>query len=75
MPDNHRLDLALTLKGKKKPGRNWEGEWNFSLYNAYGRKNPWYISFKQDDDNPKVMKAEKTYLFTFVPSITYNFKF
>jgi len=75
MPDNHRLDLALTLKGKKKPGRKWEGEWNFSLYNAYGRKNPWYISFTQDDDNPNVMKAEKTYLFTFVPSITYNFKF
>lgn len=75
MPDNHRLDLALTLKGKKKPGRKWESEWNFSLYNAYGRKNPWYISFNQDEDNPNVMKAEKTYLFTFVPSITYNFKF
>ncbi len=75
MPDNHRLDLALTLKGKKKPNRKWEGEWNFSLYNAYGRKNPWYVTFKQDEDNSKVMKAEKTYLFTFVPSVTYNFKF
>ncbi len=75
MPDNHRLDLALTLKNKKKPNRKWEGEWNFSLYNAYGRKNPWYISFNQDEDNPKVIKAKKTYLFTFVPSITYNFKF
>lgn len=75
MPDNHRLDLALTLKNKKKPGRKWEGEWNFSLYNAYGRKNPWYVSFKQDENNPKVMKATKTYLFTFVPSVTYNFKF
>ncbi len=75
MPDNHRLDLALTLKSKKKPNQKWEGEWNFSLYNAYGRKNPWYISFNQDEDNPKVIKAEKTYLFTFVPSVTYNFKF
>ncbi len=75
MPDNHRLDLALTLKGKKKPNQKWEGEWNFSLYNAYGRKNPWYITFKQDEDNSKLIKAEKTYLFTFVPSITYNFKF
>ncbi|BAX81038.1 TonB-dependent receptor [Labilibaculum antarcticum] len=75
LPDNHRLDLALTVKGKKKPNQKWEGEWNFSLYNAYGRKNPWYISFVQDEDNPNVMKAEKTYLFTFVPSVTYNFKF
>ena len=75
LPDYHRLDLALTLKGKKKPNRKWEGEWNFSLYNAYGRKNPWYVSFVQDENDPKVMYAEKTYLFTFVPSITYNFKF
>ncbi len=75
MPDNHRLDLALTLKSKKKPNQKWEGEWNFSLYNAYGRKNPWYVTFKQDEDNPKIIKAEKTYLFTFVPSVTYNFKF
>ena len=75
LPDNHRLDLALTLKGKKKPNKKWEGEWNFSLYNAYGRKNPWFVTFEQDEDNPKVIKAEKTYLFTFVPSITYNFKF
>lgn len=75
LPDNHRLDLALTVKNKKKPNRKWEGEWNFSLYNAYGRKNPWYVTFEQDEDNPKIMKAEKTYLFTFVPSITYNFKF
>jgi len=75
LPDNHRLDLALTLKCKKKPNQKWEGEWNFSLYNAYGRKNAWYVSFNQDEDDPKVIKAEKTYLFTFVPSITYNFKF
>jgi hypothetical protein len=75
MPDNHRLDLALTIKNRKKPGRKWQGEWNFSLYNAYGRKNPWYISFETDENNPNVMKAKKTYLFTFVPSITYNFKF
>lgn len=75
LPDYHRLDLALTLKGKKKPNRNWEGEWNFSLYNAYGRKNPWIVNFIQDEKDPKVIYAEKTYLFTFVPSITYNFKF
>ena len=75
MEDYHRLDLAVTIKGKEKPNRKWQGEWNISLYNAYGRKNPWYITFEQDDNNPNVMYAEKTYLFTYVPSITYNFKF
>ncbi|WP_461643901.1 TonB-dependent receptor [Labilibaculum euxinus] len=75
LPDYHRMDLALTVKNKKKPNRKWEGEWNFSLYNAYGRKNPWVVNFVQDENDPKKIYAEKTYLFTFVPSVTYNFKF
>ncbi len=75
MPDYHRLDLSLTIKGKKNPHRRWQGEWNFSLYNAYGRKNPWYIYFDQDRDNPTKTYAEMVYLFSFVPSVTYNFKF
>ena len=75
MPDYHRLDLSVTLQGKEKPGKRWKGEWNFSLYNAYGRKNPWIIHFVQDRDNPSETYAEMVYLFSFVPSVTYNFKF
>ncbi len=75
MPAYHRLDLSVTLKDKEKAGRKWHGEWNFSVYNAYGRKNAWVINFEQDPDNPNVTYAEKTYLFSIVPSITYNFNF
>ncbi len=75
LPDYHRLDLSVTLKGKQKPGRKWQGEWNFSLYNAYGRKNPWVINFEQEPGNPDQTYAESTYLFGIVPSITYNFHF
>jgi outer membrane cobalamin receptor len=75
MPDYHRLDLSLTLKGKQKPNKRWNHEWNFSIYNAYGRKNAWTINFVQDKDNPSVTYAEKTYLFSIIPAITYNFKF
>ncbi|MDR0661327.1 MAG: TonB-dependent receptor [Prevotellaceae bacterium] len=75
MPDYHRLDLSLTVKGKEKPGKRWKGKWNFSLYNAYGRKNPWFIRFVQDKDRPSETYAEMIYLFSFVPSVTYNFKF
>ncbi len=75
MPDYHRLDLSLTLKGKQKPNRKWNSEWNFSIYNAYGRKNAWTINFVQDKDNPQITYAEKTYLFSIIPAITYNFKF
>ncbi|MHC1707147.1 MAG: carboxypeptidase-like regulatory domain-containing protein [Bacteroidales bacterium] len=75
MPDYHRLDISLILKGKDKPGKRWKGEWNFSVYNAYGRKNAWVINFTEDPDNQDVMIAEKTYLFSVIPSITYNFHF
>ena len=75
LPDYHRLDLSLTIGPKKKEGKLWQGEWNFSVYNAYGRKNTWAINFEQDNLNPDITYAEKTYLFSVVPAITYNFKF
>jgi hypothetical protein len=75
MPDYHRLDLSCTIEGKKKEGRKWSGEWVFSLYNAYGRKNAWSINFEKDKDDSFLIRAQKVYLFSFVPSIAYNFKF
>jgi hypothetical protein len=89
MPDYHRLDLSVNLAGKKKPGRKWEGSWNFSFYNAYARKNAFTIQFRDvingkpnvsefDDDlviNTREPKAVRTALFGIVPSVTYNFKF
>lgn len=75
LPDYHRLDIAATLKGKQKEGRRWHGEWNFSVYNAYARKNAWTINFVQDNIDPNTTYAEKTYLFSLIPSITYNFTF
>ena len=75
LPDYHRMDVSLTLESRKKPGRKWEGEWNFSLYNAYGQKNTWAMNFVQDEQDPYKTRAEKTYLFSVIPSVTYNFKF
>ncbi len=75
LPDYHRLDIAVTIKEKKKERKFWEGEWNFSVYNAYARKNPWTINFRQDSDNPDITYAEMTYLFSIIPAVTYNFKF
>jgi hypothetical protein len=73
--DYHRLDLSLTLRGRNKPNKRWRGEWIFSVYNAYNRKNTWVLNFKQDTQNPNVTYAEKTYLFPVIPSVTCNFKF
>jgi len=75
LPDYHRLDLSVTLRGKRKPERRWQGEWNISVYNAYARKNVWTLNFIQDTENPDLTYAEMTYLFSIIPAITYNFKF
>ena len=75
MPDYHRLDISLTIENKKRENKKWQGEWNFSVYNAYAHKNAWVINFVEDEDNPGERYAEMTYLFSIIPSITYNFKF
>ena len=69
-PDYHRLDLSATIKCKEK--KNWQGEWNFSVYNAYGRKNTWAVLFVTEGNS---INTQKVAIFSFIPSISYNFKF
>lgn len=73
MPDYHRLDLGATWIHKKT--EKFESSVNFSLYNAYGRKNAYMIYFRENEDNPEYLEAVQLTLFTFFPSITYNFKY
>ena len=72
-PDYHRLDLSFTCKLGKLDNRRWQHEINVSVYNAYARHNTWAITFDQDKDGAMVTK--NMYLFSAVPSISYNFKF
>jgi hypothetical protein len=69
-PDYHRLDLSATIKCKEK--KNWQGEWNFSVYNAYGRKNVWAVLFIPEGNT---ISTQSVALFSFIPSVSYNFKF
>ncbi|MBR1927401.1 MAG: TonB-dependent receptor [Bacteroidales bacterium] len=75
LPDYHRMDLSLTYRtAGRAAGKRWSGEWNLSLYNAYSRHNAWSIAFNYDrSDN--TAKAIKVYLFTIIPSVSYNIKF
>ncbi|MCF8362535.1 MAG: TonB-dependent receptor [Prolixibacteraceae bacterium] len=73
MPDYHRLDLGATwLLSKSERTRS---ELNFSVYNAYARKNPYSYIFGQDDDNPAQTKTTMIYLFSAIPSVSWSFKF
>lgn len=73
MPDYHRLDIGATRQLKKR--KRFSSELNFSIYNAYGRANAYQINFRESETDPDKTEAVKTSLFTFVPSISYNFKF
>lgn len=72
-PSFHRLDLGAicTLKKTKK----YSSELAFSLYNAYGRKNPYMYDLRQNKDNPNLSESYMIYLFSVIPSISWNFKF
>ncbi len=90
MPNYHRLDLGVTLYNKKtKTVTDMEGNtkeiekkyssnWNFSVYNAYGRENAYSISFRESPAyylKPASTEAVQLSLFKVIPSITYSFKF
>jgi len=74
LPLYHHLDISATLTPKKNANRNWKGEWVFSIYNVYSRKNAASISFKQNAETG-VNEAVKLSIFGIVPSVSYNFKF
>ncbi|MES2110558.1 MAG: TonB-dependent receptor [Bacteroidota bacterium] len=73
MPAYHRLDLGATKLLKKTA--KFSSDLTFSLYNAYGNPNAYRIFFRDSDADRNRTEAVRTTLFTFVPSVTYNFKF
>jgi len=73
MPAYHRLDLGATYKFKER--KNYSSELSFSLFNAYGRENPYTITFQQSETDPNKTQIIQTSLFRWIPSIAWNFKF
>jgi hypothetical protein len=74
LPAYHRLDLSYTIKGKQL--HRWKGEWVFSLYNVYARRNAYTIYFQQNKDDPSKKEAVRLSIIgSVIPGITYNFKF
>jgi hypothetical protein len=73
MPNYHRLDLGATCILKKTA--KFHSELVFGLYNAYGRENAYMIEFRTNTKDSSKTTAYQYSLFTFVPSISWNFKF
>jgi hypothetical protein len=74
----HRLDLGAVWK--LRPVRfGTERDLTFSIYNAYDRRNAYFVYFEVTR-NPNTdlidgFTAQQVSLFPIIPSVTYNFKF
>jgi len=77
IPAYHRLDAGMNFHKKKKRGIR---SWNISVYNAYNRKNPFFIDWGYEDDysggqyNPRPALIQYS-IFPIIPSISYSFRF
>ena len=78
LPSYHRLDISAILTPKKNENRKWKTEWVFSVYNAYSRKNPYFIYFDQTGnpfDGSLQIQGKQVSIFPIIPAVTWNFKF
>ncbi|MBQ4914879.1 TonB-dependent receptor [Maribacter sp. MMG018] len=73
LPAYNRLDISATLTPKRNKNKKIKGEWVFSLYNVYNKKNAASINFRRNDDTG-ANEAVRTSIFGIVPAVTYNFK-
>ncbi len=79
MPPYHRLDFSITFDENLRNKRMWKGSWTLSVYNLYGRNNPYSVYYLKS--SPQNLDAGLYGLFKFsiigvpVPSLTYNFRF
>lgn len=80
MPPYHRLDVSLTFDENLRRKRMWKGSWTLSVYNAYGRENPYSVYYRKatpgaENDYRKYSLYKLSVIGIPVPSLTYNFKF
>lgn len=73
-PSSNRLDIGATLEGKEHT--KYHSSWTFGVYNVYGHRNPYIITFRDSKTVPNTTEAVETSIFgTAIPSVTWNFKF
>ncbi|GGM78442.1 TonB-dependent receptor [Dyadobacter beijingensis] len=77
----HRMDIAVQFRKQKK---RHERTWEFGVYNAYNRRNPFFYNIQEDvvimpnvtPATPVTKYSLKRYsLFPVLPYFSYNFKF
>ena len=80
MPPYNRLDLSITFDENLRKKRMWKGSWTLSVYNVYGRNNPYSVYYKkalpgEGNDFRSYSLYKLSVIGIPVPSLTYNFRF
>jgi len=80
LPDYHRLDLSITYHGHIKADRRYKSSWSLSVFNVYGRDNPFSVYYTKDqptaaNDYKEYVLYKLSVVSKPIPTITYNFKF
>ena len=71
----HRMDISITYKMQVNRGNS---TWNFSLFNIYNRKNPYFIYFQNEYANADKtgnivgFSAQQVSLIPILPSLSYT---
>ncbi|MDI9339800.1 MAG: TonB-dependent receptor [Sediminibacterium sp.] len=72
----HRMDIGATYNFKKNDVRRYKQTIVMSVYNVYNRRNAFSIYFRTNKDNNLSTEAVRySIIGSFIPAITYNFKF
>lgn len=73
MPSYNRLDVGFEFTKKK---RRYTRTWAFGAYNAYNRKNPFFLFTESENDNGETTTVlKKAALFPVIPYFAWSFKF
>ena len=73
IPDYYRVDLGLTYDRAQKKQKSWETSWHVSVYNIFGRNNPFSVYFITEEGT---IKGRQSAIFAVpIPSLTVNISF
>lgn len=75
LPAYHRLDLNFRVHKERSWGETF---WSFGVYNAYNRRNPYFLFLRADysvDPQAPEIKARKLNLLPILPNVNFGFKF
>ncbi|NRB64938.1 MAG: TonB-dependent receptor, partial [Saprospiraceae bacterium] len=73
IPDYHRLDFAYTIGQGYRKDRRFKTSWTLSVYNVYGRRNPFTVFYDQEITQPGRAR-QLAVLGSAFPAITFNFE-